>query len=117
EAVYTILRHEAVHLRDMQRFPMLFHVSYLLLLPIGPSMRAWWEWRAYRETLQVQAELYGVISDADLERIAGRFTGPDYGFMWPFPAHIRKCLARVRHQILSDLTAAAATDPNEGRRT
>jgi hypothetical protein len=39
------LRHEAVHLRDARRFPVLFELSYLAALPAVFTARAWWEWR------------------------------------------------------------------------
>ena len=80
EGVYQTLRHEAVHLRDMQRYPIFFHFTYLFVLPLGPgqtSLRAWWEWRAYLETLRVEAEIRGDISDALLNRIERHFTGPN----------------------------------------
>ena len=101
--VYQTLRHEAVHLSDMQRFPVLFHFTYLFVLPLGPSLRAWWEWRAYLETLRVEAEICGDISDDVLERIERCFTGADYGYMWPFPNDIRRRLARAKRRILGEM--------------
>ena len=99
-SIYTTLRHEAVHLRDMRRFPVLFHVSYLALLPAGLTMRAVWEWRGYRETLRVYAELDGDISDAQLDYIARCFTGPDYLYMCPFPRFVRRRLEAERARLL-----------------
>ncbi|MEZ4469579.1 MAG: hypothetical protein R3F60_02015 [bacterium] len=100
EAVYGILRHEAVHLRDMRRFPVLFHLSYLGLLPAGLTMRAIWEWRGYRETMRVHAELHGDIPDYVLRHIERCFTGPDYLYMCPFPKYIRRKLVAERARIL-----------------
>ena len=100
EAVYATLRHEAVHLRDMRRFPVLFQVSYVFLLPAILTFRSLWEYRAYRETLRVHAELRGAIPDALLEHIVRRFTGPDYLFMAPFPPLVRWLLRRTRRRIL-----------------
>ncbi len=98
--IYEILLHEAVHLRDARRFPGLFHLSYLCLpLPVGVTARAWWEWRAYKESLRVQWALDGAIDDATLEFIAERFTGPDYLYMWPFPGHIRRLLRAERARL------------------
>jgi hypothetical protein len=100
EAVYTLLCHEAVHLRDARRFPVFFQLSYLLLPPVGPGFRALWEWRAYRETLRVDYALWGMIPDAQLDRIADRFAGPDYLFMWPFRTGLRARLERLRSEII-----------------
>lgn len=102
-ALYSLLRHEAVHLRDMKRFPVIFHLSYLALLPTGLTARAFWEWRAYQETLRVHAEVYGEIPDWLLRFIEQRFTGPDYLFMWPFPKHIRQRLEAARTRILAEV--------------
>ena len=98
-AVYRILRHEAVHLRDMRRFPLLFQLSYLFLFPAGLTVRAWWEYRAYVETLRVEWELSGRIDDAVLDGIVRRFTGPEYLYMCPFPRWIRRRLEAVRSQL------------------
>lgn len=97
--LYRILRHEAVHLRDARRWPGWFQLSYLLLPPVGPGMRAVWEWRAYAESLRVDLELGGAISDATLEHIARRFTGPDYLFMCPLPRFVRRRLRALRARL------------------
>ena len=102
-AIYEILRHEAVHLRDARRFWGFFHLSYVFLLPAGLTMRAFWEWRAYAESLRVQAELDGAIDDATLRFIEERFTGPDYLFMCPFPRLVRRRLEALRARILAEI--------------
>lgn len=104
--VYRILRHEAVHLRDARRFPLVFHFTYLFCLPAGLTARAYWEWRAYRETLRVEAELTGEIPDALLDHVQARFTGPDYLFMCPFPRFVRRRLERARARILAEVRGA-----------
>lgn len=98
-AIYLLLRHEAVHLRDARRWPLLFHLSYLLVLPVGVTARAFWEWRAYRETLRATWEVDGRIGDHLLRDIEDRFVGPDYLYMWPFRRHIRGVLSRERARI------------------
>ena len=100
DALYRILRHEAVHLRDARRFPIFFEVSYLLLLPAGFTLRAGWEWRAYAETLRTEYELTGQISDELLAHVAQQFTGPAYLFMCPFPGFVSRRLERLRSEIL-----------------
>jgi hypothetical protein len=98
--IYGTLRHEAVHLRDARRFPGLFQVSYLFLLPFVFTTRAYWEWRAYLETMRVWAELEGEIPDELLDHIQRCFTGPDYLFMRPFPRFVRRKLEEVRKRLL-----------------
>ncbi len=99
EALYLTLRHEAVHLRDARRFPLLFQLSYLFALPSVFTARAWWEWRGYAETLRATYEVTGCISDAQLDHITRCFTGPDYLWMCPFPRFIRGRLERLRDEI------------------
>lgn len=105
-AIYKTLRHEAVHLRDARRFPVIFHLSYLLLLPAGLTVRSVWELRAYRETIRVEAELRGTVSDYLIDHIERAFTGPDYLFMCPFKGPLRRTLERYRSEALADLESA-----------
>jgi hypothetical protein len=99
-AIYATLRHEAVHLRDARRFPLIFQLTYLFALPAGLTLRAVWEWRAYLETLRVSAEVSGEIPDALLAQVERAFTGPDYLFMCPFPGFVRRRLERARRELL-----------------
>jgi hypothetical protein len=101
ETVYKVLRHEAVHLRDARRYPGLFHLSYLFALPAVFTARAWWEWRAYLETMRVEVELHGHVSDATLRYLERCFTGPDYLFMCPFPRFVRRRLEAARAAMLA----------------
>ena len=91
-----LLRHERVHLRQRRRYGTL-GMSFLYLIPFFPLglayFRARMEWEAYVETLRATAELLGpeAARDAGLRRrIVGRFTGGDYGWMWPFPKHVER---------------------------
>jgi hypothetical protein len=88
-AIYATLRHEAVHLEDMRRFPVLFELSYLLLLPAGLTMRAFWELRAYRESMRVLHVTGATISDAYIEDLVARFAGLEYFYMCPIRALVR----------------------------
>ena len=54
--------------------------------------RALLEREAYAETLRAVAASEGILaarSDALRREIVRRFTGPDYGWMWPFPRAVR----------------------------
>ena len=97
--LYALLRHEAVHLRDMRRYPVLFQISYLLLLSSGVTCRAYWEWRAYKASIAAEFEIKGEISDEFLDGIVAQFTGPAYLYMWPFRSHIRRLAEQERARL------------------
>jgi hypothetical protein len=96
-----LLRHERVHLRQRRRYgAALMAFLYLVpFLPLGLAYgRARIEWEAYTETLRATAELLGpaAVRDAELrERIVRRFTGPDYGWMWPFRSVVERWYDRA----------------------
>jgi hypothetical protein len=88
---WQVLRHELVHVRQFERFGWLGMILLYGLLPL-PVVLAWGrarlEWEAYEETLRAVAESEGLDAARapELHReIVGRFTGPDYAWMWPFP--------------------------------
>jgi hypothetical protein len=93
---YILLCHERVHLRQRRRYGS-WGMALLYLLPIVPIGLAWGrarlEWEAYRETLRATAEVLGnaAVRSPELKKqILDRFTGPDYGWMWPFPAQLSR---------------------------
>jgi hypothetical protein len=90
------LRHERIHLRQRQRmgFGLMAFVYLIPFFPLGLAYgRARLEWEAYAETLRAIAELEGVPA-ANSPQLRGeivrRFTGPDYGWMWPFPRAVER---------------------------
>lgn len=92
---YEILRHERVHLRDAARWPLLFEASYLFFpLPFIFTMRAYWEYRAYCESLIVEAEIYGFVNSKSIEFYIEQFTGSYYLWMFPFPKIVRRAFYR-----------------------
>lgn len=100
-----LLRHERVHLRQRRRLGTVgMALVYLLpLLPVGLSLgRARLEWEAYAETLRATAELLGPEAARSPElrrRIISRFTGPDYAWMWPFPAMVGRWVDGVLSEV------------------
>jgi hypothetical protein len=106
-----LLRHERVHLRQRRRYGgALMTFLYLIpFLPLGLAYgRARIEWEAYAETLRATAELRGpeaARSPVLREQIIQRFTGPDYGWMWPFRSAVESWYDRV----LNELHAAPRT--------
>ncbi len=105
-ARYVTLRHEAVHLRQFRRYGRIgMSLLYLLpILPLGLAYgRARLEWEAYAETFRATAEVYGVAA-AEAPRLRAQvrrqFTGPAYGWMWPFPWVIDRWIDRVLAEIV-----------------
>lgn len=102
---YILLRHERIHLRQRERLGDVA-MSFVYLVPIFPLFlaygRARIEWEAYVETLRATAEVHGVQAAEDLRaHIKQRFTGPEYGWMWPFP----KTLDRWFDEAMADVRA------------
>ncbi len=102
-----ILRHERVHLRQRRRLgAWLMALVYLVpFLPLGLAYgRARLEWEAYSETLRAAAEYLGletIRSPFYRARIVERFTGADYGWMWPFPSVV----GRWYDEVVAELEA------------
>lgn len=102
-ARYVLLRHERVHLRQRRRMGDVA-MGFVYLFPLFPIGLAWGrariEWEAYLETIAATAELYGLDAARKLEdEIVRRYVGPDYGWMWPFPATVRRWF----HRAIDDL--------------
>ena len=91
---WVLLRHERIHLRQRKRMGDVA-MTFVYLIPFFPLFlaygRARMEWEAYVETIRATVEVKG-IADAEALRdgIVSRFTGPDYGWMWPFPKTINR---------------------------
>jgi len=105
EERYCTLRHEAVHLRQFRRFTLPGMAFAYLLFPL-PMGLAWCrtklEQEAYAKTIRAAAEVYGAERPREpgfRERVIRQFTGPSYGWMWPF----RKSLERWYDGILANL--------------
>src|SRR5262245_48443867 len=110
---WEVLRHEAVHVRQFERFGWIGMVLLygLLPLPLGLGYgRARLELEAYTETLRATVELEGweaARSPALREHIVARFTGPDYGWMWPFPRMVGRWLDEALETIVVRESAGA----------
>jgi len=104
-ARYVLLRHERVHLRQRRRYGAVgMALLYLLpIFPIGLAIgRARLEWEAYRETLRATAEVHGLAAARDPQLhdyLVAQFTSGAYGWMWPFPATIRRWIEEALAEI------------------
>ncbi|MEW6280340.1 MAG: hypothetical protein AB1758_17050 [Candidatus Eremiobacterota bacterium] len=106
--VCIVLRHERIHLRQVRRHGMPW-LTFLYLVPFFPLglayCRARLEWEAFEETLRATLELRGpqaLRSPALRQRILGWFTGPRYGWMWPFPAQVNRWYDRALERLDSE---------------
>jgi hypothetical protein len=106
-----LLRHERIHLRQRRRMgSVLMTLVYLLpFFPLGLAYgRARIEWEAYCETLRATAELRGLdAARAPLLRreIVRRFTGGDYGWMWPFRRQVESWYDEAVTRLAIELAA------------
>lgn len=111
-----VLRHEAVHVAQFERlgWPLMALLYGLLPLPLGLAwFRARLEWEAYAETLRAVADLEGLEAARDPRlhaMIVRRFTGPDYGWMWPFPKTIARWIASELVAIEAAIEAASGAE-------
>jgi hypothetical protein len=87
---YVTLRHERIHLRQFRRYslPLMALLYVFLPLPMGLAyFRSRFEKQAYAETIRASAEVWGLdhVRDQSFrDGILRQFTGPSYGWMWPF---------------------------------
>lgn len=98
---YFVLRHEIIHLRQKKKWGILFEISYLMFLPTLFTMRAYWEFEAYRESMQARYDVFGDISDNYIEFVVDRFSDPMYLFMFPIRPLVRLLLYRAAEDIRS----------------
>ena len=111
-----VLRHERVHLRQRRRYGFAL-MTFLYLVPFFPLGlaygRARIEWEAYTETLRATAELAGLAAARAPElrsQIVRRFTGPDYGWMWPFDRQVQHWYDRALEDISNEHPELRGTD-------
>ena len=108
-----MLRHELVHVAQFERYGWVGMILLYGLLPLPAGLaygRARLEWEAYRETLRAVAESEGMAAARDpaLHRhLIARFTGPDYGWMWPFSAAVQRWIDQALDEIERERGAAA----------
>jgi len=94
------LKHEGAHIADWKRWNVLMTFSYIFLLPAVFTMRAYWEWQGYKETLRsvhdeykmTSASYYAYVTDYYCQFVADEFAGPNYLWMFPFRNYMyKKC--------------------------
>lgn len=99
ERYYATLRHEYVHLKDFQRYPVWMPLSYAALLPVCWTMRSFWELRGYTQTMLCEYEATGRVSDETVARLSEVFAGRGYVYMmWP-RRRAQRALMSLRERI------------------
>lgn len=98
-----ILAHELVHQLDQAEHGLRFYLTYAVApLPVGRTMRAHWERRAYAVDLMLAWEEGGERSlSAATLRVARHFSGPTYGWMWLGVDAARQYVGAVADEIRS----------------
>lgn len=78
----SVLAHELVHVADFKKYHVWFVFSYLLFPPMFITMRAFWEKRAYKETIRCFLKDY---PNGDMsffkDFLVSQFTGSNYLWM------------------------------------
>lgn len=98
-----ILAHELVHQLDQAAYGLRFYLTYTVApLPVGRTMRAHWERRAYAVDLMLAWEDggEGALIRAE-KRITRLFAGPTYGWMWVGSDSARQYVGAVADEIRS----------------
>lgn len=89
--VYSMLRHEYVHLRDQRARPLWFYLTYLILpLPLFFTGRAHWEYRGYAQDVITEYEIFGKITRETREWVINQFTSSLYLWMWSDPNKVEE---------------------------
>lgn len=105
---YAVLMHERVHMRQFRRFTFVGMMLLYLLVPLPAGLawfRAHFEKAAYAESIRATAEIHGferARAPEYRQHIIDQFTGPSYGWMWPF----RRSMERWYDRVLADIQAA-----------
>ena len=82
------------------------------LLPLPAPWRTGYEMRGYAMGLLVDLWRYGEIRQETRDWIADKFTGPDYGWMWPFKANIMRRIERVEDKVYpNNVRARTSNNP------
>lgn len=101
DAGADILRHERVHMRDSRGWRILYYGPMYCILPIGPSGRAYWEFRGYKESMRAYYERWGIIPNSAIDFWCSNFTGSNYLYMMPFESVVRKWFIKAKEEIIN----------------
>jgi hypothetical protein len=98
---YKILRHEAIHMEQYKRLGIWQTFLYLFALPAVWTYRAKFEFEAYVESLRVEYETTGNISEYTIDWMVGIFASPNYLWMCPFKKKMKAKLLAAKAEIIA----------------
>lgn len=90
-----LVEHEVQHVAQLRHWGPWYPLSYVLLLPLGLSMRGVWEWSAFRRDLRLlpahfSREVLGELRKALIDRHVEILTGKSYFFaLWLIKPFVR----------------------------
>lgn len=76
-----LLQHELQHVSDSKKFPVIYELSYIFLLPFGLTMRSVWERRAYRHSIKKSVLVNQLPDDYIVAWLLPQFTSSQYLWM------------------------------------
>jgi hypothetical protein len=98
---YKILRHESIHMEQYSRLGIWFYVLYTLVLPAVWTYRAKFEFDGYVESLRVEYETTGNISEYTIDWMVGIFASPSYLWMCPFKKKMKAKFLAAKAEIIA----------------
>jgi hypothetical protein len=98
---YQILRHEAVHMERYSWMGLWYYFLYLFVLPAVWTYRAEFEFEAYVESLRVEYEMTGNISNYTIDWMVGMFASPNYLWMCPFKEKMKAKFLAAKAEIMA----------------
>lgn len=115
---YKLLRHEKKHIEQFHRWPfgrrlwfvnhIVMALCYLFVLPVFWTLRAKLEREGYTQTLLVDYELSGRLTEVQMERnavwLAETFGGSAYFFMWTRKAAYAWAMETQRRILAGEIT-------------
>lgn len=119
---YKLLRHEKKHIEQFHKWPLgrwawpinhlIVALCYLFLFPVFWTMRAKFEREGYTQTMLVDYELAGYLTEAQIERnaawMAQTFSDSSYFFMWR-----RKAAYAWAVETMRKIRAGEITNPTD----
>ncbi len=87
----SVLKHELQHIRDYNKWKILFSLSYLFFpLPAFWTMRAHWERKAYKISIQYWVKENPTNTDWIVGFLQQQFCTSRYLWMWPSKKAVEK---------------------------
>ena len=79
---YKHIMHELEHMRQWKRWNVIYSISYLFVLPFGLSMRGYWEWQAFKKSIDAYfvADKFVFNRKSLIDKYTNILTGKAYLF-------------------------------------